>query len=137
LTSVLTQLAQRLRDALGKPAVITDEAALRTYECDGLTSYRCVPGLVVLPKTAEQVRLTVRACRDLDVPFVARGSGTGLSGGALPLADGVLIVTAKMRRILDIDLPNRRAVVEPGVINLARSARSAATWRKTRAGRTA
>jgi glycolate oxidase len=115
----LASLARRLRQTLGAAAVITDEATRRTYECDGLTSYRCVPGLVVLPETAEQVQETVRACRDLAIPFVARGSGTGLSGGALPMATGVLIVTAKMRKILDIDIPNQRAVVEPGVINLA------------------
>ncbi|HKS98397.1 MAG TPA: FAD-linked oxidase C-terminal domain-containing protein [Rugosimonospora sp.] len=116
---LLASLARRLRHAMGEAAVITDEATRRTYECDGLTSYRCVPGLVVLPETAEHVQAAVRACRDLDVPFVARGSGTGLSGGALPVADGVLIVTARMTRILDLDLPARRAVVEPGVINLA------------------
>jgi glycolate oxidase len=119
VTSLLASLARRLRATLGSTSVITDEATRRTYECDGLTSYRCVPGLVVLPETAEQVQQTVRACRDLGVPFVARGSGTGLSGGALPATDGVLIVTAKMTRIIDVDLPNRRAVVEPGVVNLA------------------
>src|SRR5690349_4146483 len=116
LTPLLASLASRLRQTLGAAAVITDEATRRTYECDGLTSYRCIPGLVVLPETAQQVQQTVRACRDLGVPFVARGSGTGLSGGALPVAAGVLIVTARMTRILDVDLPSQRAVVEPGVI---------------------
>jgi len=114
----LDVLARRLRRDLGDGAVITDPATRRTYECDGLTAYRSMPGLVVLPEDAEGVQATVRACRDARVPFVARGSGTGLSAGALPEADGVLIVTARMRRILDVDLPNRRAVVEPGVINL-------------------
>ena len=98
---------------------MTDEAARRTYECDGLAHFRTVPALVVLPESAEQVRTVVRECRDAGVPWVARGSGTGLSGGALPHADGVLIVTSRMRRILSIDLVNGRAVVEPGVINLA------------------
>ncbi len=112
-------LADRLRDALGDAAVITDEAARRTYECDGLTHYRVTPAVVVLPVDAEGVATTVRLCQEYDVPFVARGSGTGLSGGALPLADGVLIVTSRMRRILEVDLPNERAVVEPGVANLA------------------
>ncbi|HEY7223210.1 MAG TPA: FAD-linked oxidase C-terminal domain-containing protein [Micromonosporaceae bacterium] len=112
-------LAQRLRTQLGAAAVVTDEAARRTYECDGLAHYRTVPALVVLPESAEQVRKVVLACRDAGVPWVARGSGTGLSGGALPHADGVLIVTSRMREILQVDLVNGRAVVEPGVVNLA------------------
>ncbi|MBO0870110.1 MAG: FAD-binding protein [Micromonosporaceae bacterium] len=115
----LDALARRLRDTLGPAAVVTDEATRRTYECDGLTSYRCVPGLVVLPESAEQVSQAVRGCHELGIPFVARGSGTGLSGGALPSATGVLIVTSKMRQIIEIDLANRRAIVEPGVLNLA------------------
>src|SRR5436190_1045260 len=115
----LMSLARRLRRALGTDAVVTEEAALRTYECDGLTHYRVTPGLVVLPESAEEVRFVVRECADAGVPFVARGAGTGLSGGALPVAEGVLIVTSRMRRILDVDLPNQRAVVEPGVVNLA------------------
>jgi glycolate oxidase len=115
----LDVLARRLRRDLGDRAVITDPATRRTYDCDGLAAHRRLPGLVVLPEDAAGVQAAVRACRDARVPFVARGSGTGLSGGALPEADGVLIVTARMRRILEIDLPNRRAVVEPGVVNLA------------------
>ena len=112
-------LEERLRDALGADAVVTDEAARRTYDCDGLTHYRVTPAVVVLPADAAQVQATVKICREFGVPFVARGSGTGLSGGALPVADGVLIVTSRMRRILSVDLPNGRAVVEPGVVNLA------------------
>jgi glycolate oxidase len=119
LTPLLASLARRLRHSLGSAAVIADEAERRTYESDALTSHRRVPGLVVLPESAEGVQETVRACLDLDVPFVARGSGTGLAGGALPLAEGVLIVTTRMNRILEIDIANQRAVVEPGVINLA------------------
>jgi glycolate oxidase len=115
----LAPLADRLRHALGDDAVVTDEAARRTYECDGLTAYRSVPGLVVLPQTAEQVQTVVRECARAGVPFVARGAGTGLSGGALPVAAGVLVVTARMRKIIEIDLPNQRAIVEPGVANLA------------------
>lgn len=112
-------LAPRLADIAGCGNVITDQRQLRTYECDGLTSHRCVPAIAVLPQTAEQVAAIVGACTDAGVPYVARGSGTGLSGGALPRADGVLVVTTKMRRIIDIDPANRRAVVEPGVTNLA------------------
>jgi glycolate oxidase len=102
----------------GLGEVITDPAELSTYACDGLTYHRAQPGVVVLPETAEQVAGIVRACAALGVPYVARGSGTGLSGGALPRTDGVLIVTSRMRRILEIDIPGQRAVVEPGVINL-------------------
>ncbi|MGA8114023.1 MAG: FAD-linked oxidase C-terminal domain-containing protein [Actinocatenispora sp.] len=115
----LAALAERLVRALGPDAVISDPAQLRTYECDGLARYAVTPGLVVLPESTEQVVEVVRACRDADVPFVARGSGTGLSGGALPHSDGVLVVTSRMRRILEVDIAAESAVVEPGVINLA------------------
>ncbi|MGI8574758.1 MAG: FAD-linked oxidase C-terminal domain-containing protein [Egibacteraceae bacterium] len=107
---------------LGARGVITEEAQLRTYECDGLAGYRVRPALVVLPTTTEQVAGVVRACHEAGVPFVARGSGTGLSGGALPHADGVLIVLSRMRAVLEIDLENRFMVVEPGVTNAAISA---------------
>jgi glycolate oxidase len=112
-------LVARLARICGPDGVVTDAEELRTYECDGLTAHRCSPGLAVLPRTAEQVAAVVRECAAAGTPFVARGSGTGLSGGALPRADGVLIVTAKMRDIIAIDRASRRAVVEPGVTNLA------------------
>ncbi|ACY98810.1 FAD-linked oxidase C-terminal domain-containing protein [Thermomonospora curvata] len=114
----LQDLAGRFTELLGPEQVITDPVRLRTYECDGLTYHRATPGLVVLPDTAEQIAAIVRRCAAAGVPYVARGSGTGLSGGALPRSDGVLIVTSRMRRILHIDPDNQRAVVEPGVINL-------------------
>jgi glycolate oxidase len=117
--AVAVALAPRLTEIAGASNVITDPRQLRTYECDGLTSHRATPGIAVLPETAEQVAAIVGACAEAGVPYVARGSGTGLSGGALPRADGVLIVTTKMRRIIDVDAANRRAVVEPGVTNLA------------------
>jgi glycolate oxidase len=109
---------RRFRDVLPPEAVITDPQRLRTYECDGLAAYRVVPAVVVLPENAVQVQEVIWACAEQKVPFVARGSGTGLSGGALPHAEGVLVVTSKMRRIREIDIANERAVVEPGVINL-------------------
>ncbi|MDP9845709.1 glycolate oxidase [Streptosporangium lutulentum] len=118
-TMTLQEPARRFGELLGHGAVITDPVRLRTYECDGLTHHRVTPGIVVLPETAEQIASVVRACNEYGLPFVARGAGTGLSGGALPRSDGVLIVTSKMRRILSVDLANRRAVVEPGVTNLA------------------
>ena len=103
----------------GAAGVVHEPSQLATYECDGLTSHRTAPALVVLPETAEQVAAVVQACAGAGVPFVARGSGTGLSGGALPRSDGVLIVTSRMRRVLDIDPVSRRAIVEPGVTNLS------------------
>jgi glycolate oxidase len=114
----LPALAARLREVLGAGAVIDDPVRLSTYDCDGLTAYRARPGLVVLPADAQALARVVRACADASVPFVARGSGTGLSGGALPRTDGVLIVTTRMCRILDVDPVDERAVVEPGAINL-------------------
>jgi len=119
MTTALDRLATRLRTEIGGASVITDPAILRTYECDGLTAYRTVPGIVLLPADAYQIAACVRACRDVDGPFVARGSGTGLSGGALPMATGALIVTTKLNRIIEVDPENQRAIVEPGVINLA------------------
>lgn len=118
-TKTLDGLVRRLLESLDHGAVITDPVRLRTYECDGLTHHRATPGVVVLPETAEQIAAVVRACNEYGVPFVARGAGTGLSGGALPRTDGVLIVTSRMRRILSVDVADRRAVVEPGVTNLA------------------
>ena len=107
-----------MRPVLGDDAIITDHQRLRTYECDGLTHHKVTPALVVLAETTAHVGAVVRACAAAGVPFVARGSGTGLSGGALPHADGVLIVMSRMREILEIDRANQRAVVEPGVVNL-------------------
>ncbi|WP_319460712.1 FAD-linked oxidase C-terminal domain-containing protein [Micromonospora sp. RTP1Z1] len=118
-TTDLDALAAALRAAVGADRVISDRQELRTYECDGLAQYKVVPALVVLPADAGQCAAVVRACVAAGTPFVARGSGTGLSGGALPHADGVLIVTSRMRDILEIAPSDERAVVQPGVINLA------------------
>ncbi len=108
---------QAFEAILGKNGVVRKREELLVYECDGLTSYRNRPSVVVLPRTTEQVAAVVEVCDRYSIPFVARGSGTGLSGGALPTEDCVLIVTALMKRILDIDLENQRVVVQPGVIN--------------------
>jgi glycolate oxidase len=116
--SGLEALAETLTSIAGAGNLLTERTERRTYESDALTSHAVVPGLVVLPDTVEQVQAIVRACDDAKVPFVARGSGTGLSAGALPLEEGVLIVLSRLRRILDVDLPNRRVTVEPGVTNL-------------------
>jgi glycolate oxidase len=116
--AAMAAVVEAARAALPPDGLVEDHIRLRTYECDGLAHYRVTPALVVLPETAEQVAAVVRACAEHGVPFVARGSGTGLSGGALPRADGVLIVTAKMRTIREVRSDDQRAVVEPGVINL-------------------
>jgi glycolate oxidase len=106
--------------------VISDPVRRRAYECDGLTGYRVVPDLVLLPRDAAQVAAAVRVCAQERVPFVARGAGTGLSGGALPVADGVVISLARLKRVLELDPVDRRAVVEPGVTNLEITAAAAA-----------
>jgi glycolate oxidase len=122
----IAQIRDEMSDLLGSDAVISAGPQLRTYECDGLTGYRVRPALVVLPTTADEVAAVVRACRRDGVPYVARGSGTGLSGGALPHADGVLVVLSRMRSILHVDVRNRYLVAEPGVTNAAISAAVAA-----------
>jgi glycolate oxidase len=110
---------QAFEQALSPADVISDPVQCRAYECDGLTGYRVVPDLVLLPRDAEQVAAAVRVCHERKVPFVARGAGTGLSGGALPVADGVVISVSRLNKILEIDPVDRRAVVEPGVTNLS------------------
>jgi len=110
--------AADLRALLGPEHVITEPEQLRVYECDGLTGHRAVPEVVALPSSTEEVQSVVRACHREGVPFVARGAGTGLSGGATPVAGGVVISLARMNRILEIDLESERVVVEPGVANL-------------------
>ena len=111
-------LVDRLRDAVGSEGIITSPAALQTYACDGLTGRRVSPAAVVLPLTTEQVAQAVQACAEANVPFVARGAGTGLSGGALPVADEVVIGLSRMRAIIGIDLENQQVTVQPGVTNL-------------------
>jgi glycolate oxidase len=114
----IAAVERAVRTVVPEGNVITDHQRLRTYECDGLAHYKVTPALVVLPEDAAQLATVVRACADEGVAFVARGSGTGLSGGALPRADGVLVVTSLMRSIREIRHEDQRAIVEPGVINL-------------------
>jgi glycolate oxidase len=110
-------IIKKLIAVIGEKGVVKRKEELLTYECDGLTSYRQTPPVAVLPRTTEQVAEVVKICNQYSVPFIARGSGTGLSGGALPSENSVLIVTALMRQILSIDLENHLAIVQPGVIN--------------------
>jgi glycolate oxidase len=106
-----------LRTAVGADGLITGNSQLQTYECDALTNFRVMPDAVVLPRTAGQTQAVMRLCARDRIPFVSRGAGTGLSGGALPAAGGIVISLARMNRILEIDFANRQVVVEPGVIN--------------------
>src|SRR5215207_7231065 len=113
----MEELIGRLRSIVGERWCLTQEHQLRTYESDGLLQYAAKPGVAVLPADGGQIQACVRACAEAEVPWVARGSGSGLSGGALPLEGGVLIVTSRMARILEIDKANARILVEPGVTN--------------------
>jgi len=112
------EIAEALR-AIVPDGVIDDEGALRVYESDGLTAYRQPPMLAALPRTTGQVSAILRWCHEQGVKVVPRGSGTSLSGGALPLADAVLLGMARFNRVLQIDYADRIAVVQPGVTNLA------------------
>jgi glycolate oxidase len=121
--SVDARIVQELRAIVGPHGLITSREELHTYECDALTNFRVLPLGVLLPESSSQVQAILRVCHRERVPFVARGSGTGLSGGALPVENGVVVSLTRMNRILEIDLPNARVVVEPGVINLDITAR--------------
>ena len=115
----LSRLISELGRIAGEEHLITHEHQLRTYESDGLLQYAALPAAVVLPGSAAEVRDVVRACHRAGVPWVARGAGSGLSGGALPVEEGVLIALSRLRRIHEVDLENQRVVVEPGVTNIA------------------
>jgi glycolate oxidase len=113
------RIVAALRTIVPGEGVIAAEREMRPYESDGLTAYRQLPMVVVLPETTQQVSEVLRYCHGEGIKVVPRGAGTSLSGGALPLADGVLLGMAKFNKILEIDFANRVAVVEPGVTNLA------------------
>jgi glycolate oxidase len=108
-----------LAQVLPRDALLLDDEAKRPFECDGLSAYRALPRAVCLPRTLAELRAVVALCREHAVPIVPRGAGTGLSGGALPLAEGCLLSLARLNRILEVDPANRTATVEPGVRNLA------------------
>src|SRR5712672_2594374 len=113
------EIVRALRTMVPAEGVIDTEREMRPYQSDGLTAYRQLPMVVVLPHTIDQVAAVLRCCHHNGIKVVPRGAGTSLSGGALPLSDGVLLGMAKFNRILEIDFANRVAVVEPGVTNLA------------------
>jgi glycolate oxidase len=111
-------IAKQFREIVGPRGLITSTEELRTYECDGLTNFRVMPLAVLLPENTAQIQAILKLCHAQKIPFVARGSGTGLSGGALPVETGIVISLTRMNRILEVDIPNARVIVEPGVINL-------------------
>ncbi|MEX5746540.1 FAD-linked oxidase C-terminal domain-containing protein [Massilia sp. X63] len=116
---VAAALRARLSAHSAESCVLSDPEDTRPYECDGLAAYRQLPMIVTLPTSEAQVLAILDTCRELQVPIVPRGAGTGLSGGALPIADGVVISTARLNRIVRVDAYSRTAVVQPGVRNLA------------------
>jgi len=119
LAAAREALEQELRTFLPDDSVLVQEEEVRPYECDGLSAYRQLPLLVVLPRTVPEVQRVLRLCHEHKVPVVARGAGTGLSGGALPLSDGIVLSLARFNRILELDPVQRTARIEPGVRNLA------------------
>jgi len=113
------ELSKRLREVLPATAVLAEEEAMRPYDCDGLTAYRQLPLLVTLPESEAQAQAILKICYERKVPVVARGAATGLSGGATPHPDGVLVSLARLKKIISVDPVSRTAVVQPGVRNLA------------------
>ncbi|HZT40594.1 MAG TPA: FAD-linked oxidase C-terminal domain-containing protein [Chthonomonadaceae bacterium] len=111
-------LEHELTAIVGMEGVLTGEVALRAYDCDAYTPEKHYPDVVVLPQTTEQVAKIVKVCNRLGVPFVPRGAGTGLSGGAMAAAGGVVIATTRMNQILEVDVPNRRMIAQAGVVNV-------------------
>src|SRR5437868_2609211 len=109
------EVAARLAGELARESVLLDREDLKPYETDGLSAYRETPLLAALPRDAREVAAVLRVARQTKTPVVARGSGTGLSGGALPLADGILLSMAKFNRIVEVDVLARTSRVQPGV----------------------
>ena len=116
-------LLTEFRQIVGHRHLITSPDELHTYDSDALTNFRTMPQAVLLPSSTAEVQAILRLCHREHIPFVARGSGTGLSGGALPVENGIVISLARMNRILEVDLPNARVTVEPGVLTLCLACR--------------
>ena len=111
-------LVLELMDLLGVENVITDDISLKVYECDGAEFFKALPDVVVFPDSAEEISKIVKLANKYNRPYIARGAGTGLSGRTLPINAGIMIAMNKMNRILEVDLENRQAIIEPGVVNL-------------------
>src|SRR5262245_12415534 len=110
-------LLDRLRAIVGPAGMLTSRSDLLVYECDGFTIEKNQPDVVVFPTTTDEIVRIVRVCNEWNVPFLARGAGTSLAGGCVPVGGGVMIGLARMKKILEVDYANRFAVVEPGVVN--------------------
>jgi len=113
------QLTERLTAALGKDGVIAEDIALKAYECDALTAYRCPPMLALLPRTTAEVAAALKICHEMNVPVVPRGSGTSLAGGAMPTADSVILGVSRMNAVLETDFASRVIRVQTGRTNLS------------------
>jgi len=111
-------LVQQLTQIVGKTGILYDADELLVYECDGYIVDKTAPDIVVFPTSTAQISAIVELCNQFNVPFLARGAGTSLSGGCLPIGGGVMIVLTKMKKILEINLRDRYAIVEPGMVNL-------------------
>src|SRR5262249_58653026 len=116
MTAPLSALTDRLRLIVGRDGLLTAPSELLVYECDGFTIEKNVPDVVVFPTSTEQVVSIVKLCNQYHVPFVPRGAGTSLAGGCLPVGGGVMIALTRMRRILEGNLRDRYAVVEPSLV---------------------
>lgn len=125
MSAVPATLVRTLREALGHAHVLAHPEDLRVYECDAFTLERRLPQVVTLPRTTDEVVAIVRACREHDVPIIPRGAGTSLSGGVLAVDGGVVVATSRMQAVLDLDVRNRRALVEAGCVNARISAAAA------------
>ncbi|MFB3090522.1 MAG: FAD-binding protein, partial [Gammaproteobacteria bacterium] len=115
----MSLFVDKLKRLLPKELIIADEELLRAYECDALSAYRQLPSYVVMPESVDQVQAIMRLCHQENVPVVARGAGTGLSGGAMPVEDGLLLSLAKFNQIVHLDPDQRIARVQPGVRNIS------------------
>src|SRR5262249_17807363 len=116
--SGLKSVLEELSSVLGESNVLSDPTEILVYESDGSTMHNVRPGAVVYPQGTEQIQAVVQACARAGVPFLAGGAGAGLSGGAMALNEGVIVALNRMNRVLSVDPVNRRAVVEPGCVNL-------------------
>src|SRR5438067_11945401 len=117
-TVTSSSLIDRLRPIVGRDALLTSPSDLLVYECDGYTIEKNKPDVVVFPTSTEQVVRVVQLCNEMDVPFLPRGAGTSLAGGCLPVGGGVMLALTRMKRILEVSIRDRYALVEPGVVNL-------------------
>lgn len=119
MSAIQLRLVEALKQVLPSANVLWQKEDTTPYECDGLAAFRTLPIAVALPEDESQVQAVIRICHEFSIPVVPRGAGTGLSGGAMPMAEGIVLSTAKLNKIIEVDPLSRRAVLQPGVRNLA------------------